>query len=183
MTFTPRLLAARTAPSTSAFGAWSPPIASTAMVSMLGRGYSCDHFDDFAAFVLAALRANAVRQLRLVAVGALRKTGCLQRIVRAARARAPLGVSTFGIRHFSTSTNFVQLLPFARASQYSEFQITERAPAIVATSGLQSQAVSFRFLPQTGADPFTGLAAHPLHRQRQQHLFPEDVLQFQPPSS
>src|ERR1039457_799084 len=37
MTFTPKLPAARTAPSTSAFGAWSPPIASSAMVSMSGR--------------------------------------------------------------------------------------------------------------------------------------------------
>src|ERR1017187_5485450 len=37
MTLTPRVLAARTAPSTSDFGAWSPPIASTAMVSMFGR--------------------------------------------------------------------------------------------------------------------------------------------------
>src|ERR1039457_3871943 len=41
MTLTPRVRAARTAPSTSDFGAWSPPIASTAMVSMFGRGYSC----------------------------------------------------------------------------------------------------------------------------------------------
>src|SRR5271157_4409793 len=40
MTLTSRLLAARTAPSTSALGACSPPIASTAMVSMSGSRYS-----------------------------------------------------------------------------------------------------------------------------------------------
>src|SRR5437660_554887 len=37
MTLTPRLLAAWTAPATSDLGAWSPPIASSAMVSMWGR--------------------------------------------------------------------------------------------------------------------------------------------------
>ena len=80
----------------------------------VGAGLLRNHFDNFTTLVLAAFRTNAVRKLRLVAVRTLRKTGCLQGIVRAARARPPLGVSTFGIRHISTSTNFVQLLPFGQ---------------------------------------------------------------------
>src|SRR5262249_3401673 len=68
-------------------------------------------------FILAAFRANAVGKFGLVAVRALRKAGCLQGIVRAAGARPPLGGSTFGIRHISTSTRFVQLRPFPTASK------------------------------------------------------------------
>ena len=60
-------------------------------------------FDDFTALVLAALRAGAVRQLRLVAVRALGDAGQAQVIVRAAGRGAPLGVSTFRIRHLVSS--------------------------------------------------------------------------------
>ena len=79
MTLHPELLAARIAPSTSGF---------RGMVAAHGIDGNGQHvhwrsrhlflldFDDFAAFILAAMRADAVRQLRLVAVGALRKPGC-----------------------------------------------------------------------------------------------------------
>jgi len=56
-------------------------------------------FHYFAAFVLAAMRAHAVRELRLVAVRTLGEPGGLQRIVGAAVIRPPLGVSAFWIRH------------------------------------------------------------------------------------
>jgi hypothetical protein len=57
-------------------------------------------FDYFASLVLAAVRANPVGQFGLVAVRTFRQAGRLQRIVRAAAVRPPLGVSTFRIRHF-----------------------------------------------------------------------------------
>ena len=58
-------------------------------------------FDDFASLVLTAVRADAVGQLGLVAVRALRKAGRLQGVVRAAGGSPFGGVSTFRIRHFS----------------------------------------------------------------------------------
>src|ERR1019366_8883864 len=107
MTLTSRLVAALTAPSTSALGAWSPPIASTAMVSMSARPLLLHDFDHFAALVLPAMRAYTVRELGLVAVGTFRQAGRLQRIVRAAVAGPPLGVSAFGIRHFFSTSRFL----------------------------------------------------------------------------
>jgi hypothetical protein len=58
-------------------------------------------FNNFPALVLPAMGAHAVRLLGLVAVRALRHAGPLQGIVRAPVASAPLGVSTFRIRHIS----------------------------------------------------------------------------------
>jgi hypothetical protein len=46
------------------------------------------YFDYFAAFILAAMRARAMRQLLLVAVGTLGKSGLLELVVRAAVAPA-----------------------------------------------------------------------------------------------
>ena len=57
------------------------------------------HLDNFAAFIFSAVRANAMRQLGLVAIRALRKAGLLQRVVRTARGSALLGMSSFRIRH------------------------------------------------------------------------------------
>src|SRR5687768_13928791 len=100
------------APLTSAFGQWSPPIASTAIVSIDECGFRFvlftlrvyftslwGDFDDFATFVLAAFGAGAVRQLRFVAVRALGDPGHTQVVVRATGGGAPFGVSTFRIRH------------------------------------------------------------------------------------
>ena len=153
MTFTPKLPAARTAPSTSALGAWSPPIASTAMVSMLGRGYSCNDFDHFAALVLSAVRANAVRQLRLMAIGTLGEPGGLQRIVRAA------GAASAAWSVYVSDSAFLYLNKFRPATALRQGFTTFRFPNCGArpsdrrSSSLQSHAVSFRFLPQTGQMP------------------------------
>src|SRR6266568_395431 len=102
MTLTPRLLAAWTAPSTSDLGALSPPIASTAMVTIWGSVLLLSDFDYFTALVLPTVRAHAVGEFGLMAVGTFRKAGSLQSIMRAARARPLVGVSTFGIRHISS---------------------------------------------------------------------------------
>ena len=45
-------------------------------------------FDNFAAFILAAMRARAMRQFLLVAVGALGKSGLFELVVRTAVAPA-----------------------------------------------------------------------------------------------
>jgi hypothetical protein len=57
------------------------------------------HFHYFAAFVVTALGAGAVRHFLLVAVRALRERVLRQRIMRAAGGTAFLGVSPFWIRH------------------------------------------------------------------------------------
>src|SRR3569832_1071691 len=56
-------------------------------------------FDDFAAFILSTFRANAVRLLRLVAVGAFGTGGPGEAVMRAARLRALVGMSAFRIWH------------------------------------------------------------------------------------
>jgi hypothetical protein len=102
MTRTPSERAARMAPSTSAFGASSPPIASTAMVTMeltISGALFFRDFDHFAALVAAAMRTGAVRKLRFVAIGALGVAEHAQMVVSPARGGALLGVSSFWIRH------------------------------------------------------------------------------------
>ena len=58
--------------------------------------YSVGGFDDFAALVLAAMGADAVRHFRFVAVRALGVRGFAQGVVGAAVLRACVGVSSFG---------------------------------------------------------------------------------------
>ena len=91
MTFTPNCRAARTAPSTSAFGAWSPPIASNATVSIWEPELLLCDFDYFAALVLPAVRAHAVRQFGLVAVGTFRKARRLSAHHARAASRSAFG--------------------------------------------------------------------------------------------
>jgi hypothetical protein len=66
-------------------------------------------FDDFAAFILSAFRANAVRLLRLVAVGAFGTGGPGEAIMRAAGLRALVGMSAFRIWHCFLSCVFLIL--------------------------------------------------------------------------
>src|SRR5262249_31346294 len=56
-------------------------------------------FNDLAPLVIAALRADAMRHLRLVTVGALGCRARGQEIVRATSRSAPFGVSPFRICH------------------------------------------------------------------------------------
>src|SRR4051812_31855679 len=57
---------------------------------LFGRG-----FNDFAALVLSTVRANAMRNFRLVAIGAFGVRGLPQRVVGAAGLRALVGMSSF----------------------------------------------------------------------------------------
>src|SRR5215469_11968024 len=59
-------------------------------------------FHHFSPLVLAAVGTDAVRQLGFMAIGTLRKASRLQRVVSTAIIRAPLRVSSFGIRHISS---------------------------------------------------------------------------------
>jgi hypothetical protein len=61
----------------------------------------------FAALVFAAVSADPMGQLGLMAIGALSQNGTRQRIVRAARRRSALGVSSFGIWHFLNYSFFL----------------------------------------------------------------------------
>jgi len=58
-----------------------------------------DHLNDLAAFVFAAMRADTVRELRFVAIGALRHHDAAERIVSPARGRPAFGMSSFRIGH------------------------------------------------------------------------------------
>ena len=64
-------------------------------VALFDRG-----LNDLATLILAALRADAVRRFRLVAVGAFGVGGLAQRVMGAAVLRARVGVSSFRIRHY-----------------------------------------------------------------------------------
>ena len=63
--------------------------------------------DHFAALVFAAMGADSMGELRLMAIGALGQNGPAQRIVRAARRRTAFGVSSFGIWHFLNYSFFL----------------------------------------------------------------------------
>jgi hypothetical protein len=58
------------------------------------------YLNHFAAFVFPAVRAHAMRQLGLVAIGAFGDHRTGKRVVGPARRSAALGVSSFGIWHF-----------------------------------------------------------------------------------
>ena len=60
----------------------------------------------FAALVVSALRAGAVRHLVFVAIRTLRQRVFRQRVMRAARGRALLGVSAFWIGHENFCSRF-----------------------------------------------------------------------------
>src|ERR1019366_602523 len=91
----PKSTAAATAPSTLTRGAWSPPMASTAIVKsgLLGSAH------DFPALVVTAGRAHPVRQLLRAAIRAGRGLLGLQEIVGAAQVAARLAVAVLWIRH------------------------------------------------------------------------------------
>src|ERR1019366_1730845 len=107
-------------------------------------------FDNFAAFVLPTMGAGAVGQLWFVAVGALGQAGGFERVVRAAGAAPLLGVSTFGIRHISFSTN----LSSAGARRcifknVSDLKFAERFQAMVVAF---DAAIAFNIVPVLATD-------------------------------
>src|SRR5438045_6312106 len=69
------------------------------MTAGMERLVSFLHFQNFAALIVTAFGAGAVRQFALVTIWALGERARGQRIVRAASAGAALGVPPFWIRH------------------------------------------------------------------------------------
>src|SRR5438874_3195090 len=121
MTLTPSVLAARIAPSTSGLGAWSAPIASTAIVTIiegsLPQPLFLGHFDHFTSMILPAMRTDAVGKTKLVTGRTFRKRRPFQMIVGAALSPARGGVSSFWIRHSSiTNPNYKFLRALQRSS-------------------------------------------------------------------
>src|SRR4029453_7715593 len=91
-------------PGTTSAGPWSPPIASNAtrtMGSAIGVAAAAHRLRRHGqpALVVAAVRADAVRQLHLVAVRTLLEAGQIDREVRAALALAGVGDASLGYTH------------------------------------------------------------------------------------
>src|SRR5579862_1996194 len=167
ITLTSSTRAARIAPSTSDLGAWSPPMASTAMVSMGDSGRLLfDDLDHFAALVFAAMRAHAVRQLRLVAIGAFRQPTAFQGVVRPARGGALFRMSAFWIRH--TMVSFFPLV----------LNTLKRRPTVVRGFRLALALLQVPVLPAYRTNPFAPRPAQPLDRQRKQHKLAQYVVQL-----
>src|SRR5450432_1291776 len=88
------------APSTSALGALSPPMASRAIVVISESGSSgFGDFDHFTILVLPAEHAGAVRKNRLVARRTLGNALHFQMVVRTAHGSAALRMASFRIWH------------------------------------------------------------------------------------
>jgi hypothetical protein len=89
--------------------------------------------DDFAALVVAALRADAVRLLRFLALRAGGERRQLEKVVRAARVGSRLRMAAFWIRHgvkllfFESCTAFLIVLLFLQLFP----QVLQRAPPLV----------------------------------------------------
>src|SRR5918996_2151899 len=92
-------------PGTTSVGPWSPPIASNATRTtgsargVVAAGADRLRWNGQATLVVAAVRADAVRQLHLVAVRALLELGQLDREMRAALALAGMRDASLGYTH------------------------------------------------------------------------------------
>lgn len=73
------------------------------------EGLGFDNLYDFAALILATMRAGAMGANFFMAVGALRELGDGQSVVGAAGGSAALGVAAFWIRHSSLSFSILIL--------------------------------------------------------------------------
>src|SRR2546427_57899 len=157
---TPITRAAAPAPATATAGAWSPPMASTATFR-LGPFDG----DDLPTLVVAAVRADSVRQLDLAALRTERARRRGELVVRAALAPARLRVASFRQRHGGVS--------LARASrrQVSEYGQPRVRRAIPASAGHHVPVPA-----ADGAQAQTVLTAEWLHRERERRLrFDQDV--------
>jgi hypothetical protein len=136
-------------------------------VSLGGR------FDYFAAFVLPAMGADAMRHFRFVAIGALGVGGLAEGVVSAAVLGARVGVSAFRIRHFVSTSLLSQIFKSLNV------QVFQSHPPVVARWGPACAAGFIAVCAADGADAFAGIAAHPLHGKLQQQLLPHNVLKLQ----
>src|SRR5450631_645918 len=204
---TPYSRAASTLPSTSGRGAWSPPMASTAIVIMGGvdqaipekvplerltrnpplRATSGRYVLNRFAFVVAAVGANVVRLLHLMAMRAFGQRRLFQKVVGAPRAGSSLRMPSFRVRH-SNTPRFRPLGPDCRGFRPGNLLFFQ--PVLLqAREGSQSRVCGVRltaalFVIQIRAairaqSPAVA-AADDLHRQCQQHLFAQHIRQEQP---
>lgn len=114
-------------------------------------------FDNFASLVLAAMRADTVRHLLLMAVGAFGKSRFFESVVGAAFTGARCGVSTFRIRHF----NYLLL---------SLFELFQTTPAIIRRF---DGTMAIRFIavfPADRTNTFAIFIAKEVHGKQQDHL-------------
>jgi hypothetical protein len=125
-------------------------------------------FDHFAAFIFAAMRADAMRNGWLMTLGAFRHGGLLEKIVRAARASTALRVSTLRIGHVVV---FSLLLALA-------CQIAQSLPPLIDFLDAAPALFYVAVTPADRADPLTAGPADMLHREAQQNLFPDYIRQF-----
>jgi hypothetical protein len=101
--------------------------------------------------------------------------------MRAAIVGAALRVSSFWIRHISTST-ILSAFPRDRANLRARFpagQLAERSPAIVGAIGLAIAGELISILAAYGTDALAGALADPLHGQSQQNLLSQNIFQLQ----
>src|ERR1700694_6348142 len=115
-------------------------------------------FQNFAAFVVAALRACPMRHLALVAVRTFREYVAFQRIVGAPASGACFRVSPFWIWHLDSFVINVGASVPARASREDQFpNLLRRSFSAVqrgsSTGSAQEHCSKFRFAPQCGQRP------------------------------
>ena len=154
--------AAASAPAMTARGPQSPPMASMAMRSIgrCGSSRALRFFDlsDLAAPVEAAVRADPVWQLRLMALRALAHPDRLEGVVGPAPRRAGFRVSSLWIRHALNpsvrSSNSGGLPPQCVTSLPPRPDRVRSAPRRGSTHrSVHPQADSFRFAPHAGQSP------------------------------
>src|ERR1700693_4368592 len=122
------------------------------------------HFDHFAPFIPATMRASAMRHLGFVTVGTLGPAGNFQMIMGPARGGAFLGVSSFWIWHlYSFGLKFF-----------------ECRPTVVHGPDCASAAHQVPILPADRTDPMAILTADLLHRHSEQNILSQDLFQFDP---
>src|SRR6266542_3564797 len=129
--------------------------------------------DDFAALVVAALRADPVRQLGLVALRARRRRLRFEEVMRAARAGAGLRMAALWIWHrlLLNDLLFRQLLPDG----------LQRAPALVNHRALARARLAVPIRAALRAEPEAALVAQRLHRNRELNRLRRELLQRKRP--
>jgi hypothetical protein len=125
--------------------------------------------DHFAALILTAMRAGAMRKLGFVAIGAFGVAQGAQMVMSTARGGALLGVSSFRIRHL------VFLVTALSTSAFFGLQFLERGPAFIHELGFASAVYQVPILTAHWANPVTIGAANPLHRHAKQNMLPQYV--------
>src|SRR6266851_1929594 len=116
-----------------------------------------------------------MRQLRLVALRALAEARGLQGVVGPALGRARFGMSSFWIRHRSSSVFSVPgsgfLIPGSRRLVL-HFQFPKSRKARIFPVSLARTRLPIQIRAADHAQPLAALAAQRLHRERQVELLP-----------